>query len=328
MRILGIALTLLVVFVTACGGNDGTEVSPEASSDDTASPTVTEPLSSPELTPQLGDILTTAFDSSITVYSYESPVSGDPIVPIEPGHVFAAIGVEACTSPDLGRTAIFGPSDFQLQMPDNTRAGWAPLIKDPALLSTTLVPGDCVRGFVSFEIPEGVMPESAVFETFDADGNPVVLKWAVQSPRPNALPSLPQAIGADNRLGDTVTAAIGNITVYSYESPVPGHISVPGVPRPGHVFAAIDVEACTRPDLERAAVLGPGQFDLQMPDNTRAAGGLEIKEPALVITTLRSGDCVRGFVSFIVPEGVTPKSVVFETFDMDGNPAVIKWAVQ
>ena len=160
----------------------------------------------------------------------------------------------------------------------------------------------------------------------------VAVAEATPTPEPPAEPTAtpeptePPALSSDLKLGDTATTAIGNtLTVYSYEVPVVAEFFEPD---PGNAFAAIDVEGCAKADLEAPASINPFDFELQMPDNTRRQADIGVREPSLNDTTLFAGDCVRGFVTFQVPAGVTPTVVIFETFDADFNPIVIKWTVQ
>ena len=126
----------------------------------------------------------------------------------------------------------------------------------------------------------------------------------------------------DLGIGDTsITASDNKLTVHSYESPIPPPDDYTK-PDPGKAFAAIDVEGCANPDTNESTGLNPYDFTLQMPDNTRLEPDIGAKEPALNDTTLTPGDCVRGWVTFQVPQGQKPKFVVFT------GSSIIKWAVQ
>ncbi len=121
-------------------------------------------------------------------------------------------------------------------------------------------------------------------------------------------------------VGETASTDVGNeITVHSYEYVPPTDI---WQPEPGFEFAATDIEGCASPNLEGSAGFNPYDFGLQMPDNTRLDPDIGVKEPTLNDTTLTPGDCVRGFVTFQVPQGETPSYVIFT------GSSIIKWAVQ
>lgn len=128
--------------------------------------------------------------------------------------------------------------------------------------------------------------------------------------------------GANSSLvvGETASTDAGNeITVHSYEYVPPTDV---WQPEPGFEYAAADIEGCASPSLEGSAGFNPYDFGLQMPDNTRLQPDIAVKEPALHDTTLTPGDCVRGYVTFQVPQGQTPASVIFT------GSSIIKWAVQ
>ena len=146
----------------------------------TPEPTPTATASPPPSTDgvPIGAIITTALGNTLTVYTLESPVSDDLFDP-EPGRIFVSIDVEGCASAETEGAVEINPFQFQIQMPDNTRFDPTFGVKEPALNSTSLFANDCVRGFVTFEIPEGVTPASVVFNSYDADFNPVVLRWSI-----------------------------------------------------------------------------------------------------------------------------------------------------
>lgn len=122
-------------------------------------------------------------------------------------------------------------------------------------------------------------------------------------------------------MGETASTDVGNdITVHSYEYVPPTDI---WQPEPGFEYNAADIEACASPDLKGSADFNPFDFGLQMPDNTRLQPHVGVKEPALNLTTLPPGDCVRGYVTFQVPQGGTPAYVIFSA-----RSTIIKWAVQ
>lgn len=121
-------------------------------------------------------------------------------------------------------------------------------------------------------------------------------------------------------VGDAAVTASGNeITIHSFEY-VPADEFYQ--PEPGFRFAAVDVEGCADPDSATAADLNPYDFNLQMPDNTRLDGDYYVREPVLNATTILPGDCVRGWVTYQVPEGTTPANVIFT------GSSIVKWAVQ
>jgi hypothetical protein len=111
------------------------------------------------------------------------------------------------------------------------------------------------------------------------------------------------------RIGDKVVAENGNtVQVFSYLQPItpPSPLMHP---RTGTEFAAYETEICVATE---PATVNALNFVLRMPDNTRFdAGGWIAKSPDLKATTLRQGDCVRGWVSSQVPVGQRPSFIVF-----------------
>jgi Domain of unknown function (DUF4352) len=125
----------------------------------------------------LGQTGKTASGNSVTVFSYEQPASGLPgfLQPQTPGDGFAAIDVQACATG--GSQGMFNPFDLTLQMPDNTRRQETSG-KQPALNVTTLNPSDCVRGWITYEVPANQRAASVVYSPASA-GVTTVLKWTV-----------------------------------------------------------------------------------------------------------------------------------------------------
>ena len=95
----------------------------------------------------------------------------------EPGHEFSAIEVEtyAGQNPNDYLNHL-QQSDFKLQMPDNTRLrnaiGTVP--KKPALLNKSLTPGDRIRGWITFQTPQGEKPKCVVYSR-----KRIILKWSM-----------------------------------------------------------------------------------------------------------------------------------------------------
>ncbi len=60
-------------------------------------------------------------------------------------------------------------------MPDNIRLRMSnKQVKEPKLDVTTLSPGDCVRGWITFQKPKGVKPKFVVYSRGRS-----VTKWAI-----------------------------------------------------------------------------------------------------------------------------------------------------
>jgi hypothetical protein len=114
-------------------------------------------------------------------------------------------------------------------------------------------------------------------------------------------------------IGTRVETERGNFfTLYAYEQPVPPLDFFD--PDPGNEYAAADIEFCRGVPVEEDEFLtgvGPGDYELQMGDNTRRSFDIGAREPQLNYTEVTGvGDCVRGWVTYQVPVGVRPAFLV------------------
>lgn len=156
----------VLVLASACGSSEeGGKVDTGKVVPTAASATIA-PTAIPTSSAAIGDIVQTKAGNTVRIYSYEAPATGgSSFETAKDGKMFAAIDVEACAgaTPDSGSLAM-NPFNFEMQMPDNTRlqqfGGW----KEPALHSTKLAPTDCVRGWVTFEVPLNTKPAFVIFE--------------------------------------------------------------------------------------------------------------------------------------------------------------------
>ena len=89
------------------------------------------------------------------------------------GMQFAAAEVQECAGPAGER---FSPNrfDFELAMTDNTRVDPGVHIQQPELTSSPLLPGDCIRGWVTFEMMTTATPRFIVYSSGNASA-----KWRV-----------------------------------------------------------------------------------------------------------------------------------------------------
>jgi len=126
------------------------------------------PTTTPATTPsqasvtKLGTRVDTA-QGNVVVYTYESPVSPAGATPA-PGDVFADIDAEGCAGANAGPNTGIGPQAFYLQI---GQSAYHPVgtSKEPALRPTRLAAGQCARGWVTFEIPDGAKPQYAIFNS-------------------------------------------------------------------------------------------------------------------------------------------------------------------
>ncbi len=128
--------------------------------------------SSPARDPRLvlGDTATTAKNgTTLTVLSYESPSTVKGARP-ERGFEFSAIEVKGCAGPNSENSLMqIGPEAFVLRLSDGTRlqpegSDEKAKVKEPALQSMNPLPGECGRGFVTFQTPTGERPELVLYD--------------------------------------------------------------------------------------------------------------------------------------------------------------------
>ena len=159
---------MLVAAGSACGG-DGND-----SASSTAEETTTTATTAPPAGPVVGDRVETSKGNSVTVFSYDQPTPAPATVEPRSGMEFATVDAEFCLGPEDNGYAV--RSDyFELLMPDDTQRLAVTGVREPALIKTDLEEeGDCVRGYVTFEVPVG---ERAAF-VLGAGSQPPV-RWVV-----------------------------------------------------------------------------------------------------------------------------------------------------
>jgi uncharacterized protein DUF4352 len=139
-------------------------------------------------------------------------------------------------------------------------------------------------------------------------------------PRPQAAAASPTqpAPPANFVVGDTVTMGSGSVAVEAVEADVQaGRLFNPPA---GRQYFAVQVRGCAG-SKEDGVALRPEFFTLQLADRTVHEAGLGMKKPELIGATVPSGGCLRGWVTFTIPEDGQPIFVVY-----DGSQPV-KWAV-
>lgn len=176
--VLGVLFATVVVWVAAIGAAKGPSSDLQAAepSSETPStpPTSQEQQRSPEASSKtseggrataIGESVVFSSGSKVTVHSYSSPVDPDnDFSKPEAGTQFATIDVEGCAGDQPEDEVSLNPYYFSLQMPDNARLRPTASVVEPALPSTTLLPEDCVRGLVTFQVPQGQRPDYVRFE--------------------------------------------------------------------------------------------------------------------------------------------------------------------
>jgi hypothetical protein len=125
---------------------------------------------------KVGDVVTTKAGNRITLHAWTFPAqAGNPYTTASAGTAYGAADVEGCAAAG-GSGGTFGPFDFQIQMADNTRLQPTYGGPGPMLNSTTLAAGDCVRGWISYNVPVGGHPAFLVYgQAFGSES----IKWAL-----------------------------------------------------------------------------------------------------------------------------------------------------
>jgi hypothetical protein len=122
----------------------------------------------------VGQSVKTEQGNVITVYQFQSPAAY-----AESGFVIAAADVGVCSS-DTVVTEVNGvavragisPSFFSVQLEDGTvQESQSPGTKDPALSDQLLQTGQCVRGWVTFHVPEQKKVAYVLFRSLS------VIRW-------------------------------------------------------------------------------------------------------------------------------------------------------
>ena len=195
MRLFVVGTAILIsVFAVACSSTsneqgsssqESSEAEESADSEDTKVAN-TQPLQDSVVPSEqefrLGETATFRYEDTTTVYSYVSPdQSANEFIQPKAGNQFAVIDVEICAGsgegigPSGNTQLSINPFQFSLQIPDNTRIEPTLLASpEPALPAANLSAGECVRGNLGFEVPQGQTPTFVLQE-----GTPSA-KWAIK----------------------------------------------------------------------------------------------------------------------------------------------------
>lgn len=183
------------------------------SSPNTSSATTSASFSPSSSQLAVGDTYTTPRGNQLTVLSYDSPIPAPQYERPNAGYEYSAIEVKACANSNLNGKVELNPVDFTLQMQDDTHVESDIDIKEPALPLVTLMPGDCVRGWVTFQTPEGQVPKYVIYdETF----NPV--KWSVENVETPTTSSSSAANTSTSSANPSEITAVENAVRGHYEA--------------------------------------------------------------------------------------------------------------
>lgn len=187
MRKAGIALVVSVIALAACGSDDGGGEAKVVERNGTSSSTSSTTTRATRSQFRVGDKIETSRGNTIAIYTYEQPAPPPEFFRPDPGMEYAVADVELCATGDLStdafgnerppeeQVASVNPFDFELVMPDNSRLQPTIAVREPALNSTDLAQDECVRGWVSWEVPAGVRPVAVL----DKQTGPPNIRWTV-----------------------------------------------------------------------------------------------------------------------------------------------------
>lgn len=113
----------------------------------------------------LGETAELESGGRLTLLSAEAGVPEDEAL-YRPGRglEFFVIDVEACVPEAADEPIFFSPREFGLLGSDEVRRLATVPAKMPALRGARVSPGNCNRGYVTFQIEEGADPGSAIFK--------------------------------------------------------------------------------------------------------------------------------------------------------------------
>ena len=80
------------------------------------------------------------------------------------GMEFFVIEAEVCVQESAEEPTYFTPREFSLQASDDVRRLASVPAKLPALRGSSVEPGECNSGNITFQIEEGEEPQSVLFE--------------------------------------------------------------------------------------------------------------------------------------------------------------------
>lgn len=114
---------------------------------------------------EVGKTATLDNGNNVTVFSGQSGVtSEESVYKARPGMDFYVIESEVCVSESASEPSYFTPREFSLLNGDNVRRMASVPTKLPALRGSSVEPGECERGYITFQIEDGEEPRAVVYE--------------------------------------------------------------------------------------------------------------------------------------------------------------------
>lgn len=113
----------------------------------------------------VGETATLESGNSVTVFSGQSGVpSQDSVYEARAGMDFFVIEAEVCVPESANEPSYFTPREFNLLNQDTVRRMASVPTQLPALRGSSVEPGECNRGYITFQVEEGEEPQAVVYE--------------------------------------------------------------------------------------------------------------------------------------------------------------------
>lgn len=226
----------------------------------------------------------------------------------EPGFTLTRVEHEMCAIDD---SVSFGWTDWAGHLDSGTEAEMS-LNNDESPMFT-LYPGQCARGYLVFNVPDGSVLVDVVRTDFFSDvqaawgltSTPVAIDGPMASTSEKGNP-LGSSFTFDNGAEVTVLDA-GNYTSTDeyYELPA------------GRKLVAANVRVCSQAQLITAMA---SDFYVMTDDNY--LGVYEFYNSTFETSDLDVGDCAEGGIVFLIPEESSPTALIYRDF---GSGAEARW---
>jgi hypothetical protein len=127
-------------------------------------------------------------------------------------------------------------------------------------------------------------------------------------------------------VGEVVKTKVGTLRVAQYLHRA-FHQGVEPVPEEGEEYRAIRVIACNR--TSSSVGFDPANFGLGLHSGLVAApAGVDAKQPALRHSPIASNRCLKGWITFAVPERERPRFAIFDAEGaLSGETRTFRWRI-
>ena len=252
-------------------------------------------------------------------YYYAALEIADPAEPgpiYEPVDGMRLVGVRIVVGNRDGEQLYFSVSDVALQdgNGDLWEAEFAAL--DWEIISAAVDPGESVEGWLGFTIPEDVRPAALKYlYDFINDRSVVVPLAEPPAGRTARTVDTSRSPTTGSKLGQTASGSGFSITAFQIEDPAepafPDFFDPPAETR----LAAVEIEVKNVSDEKKTF----STFEIYLVDSNGRLYAIDYFNGPDVIESgdLEPGAKVRGWVTFLVPDGAMLESIKFVTFDMD-----------